>query len=360
MFQLENKYYLYAFILIPLFIIVYGLIGRWRKRALKVYGDLEVVNQLLPDTSKTKRIWKNILFIIGFIFLIIGIINPQVGTKLEEVKRKGADLMICLDVSNSMKAEDLIPNRLEKSKQAISKLLDKLEGDRIGLIVFGGQAYVQLPITADYSAAKLFLENISTDMVPTQGTAIGAAINLASESFGKDEGKNKAIIIITDGENHEDDAIKATEAALEKGITTHTIGMGSAQGAPIPIYKVAPNITIWDMPIDKKNRIVEYKKDKNGNTVVSKLNEQMLQEIATAGEGIYVRASNADVGLKNVLNAIDKMEKKQFDSKMYSDYEDRFQWFIAAALFFFLIETLLSERKSKLYQRLNLFNDKTK
>jgi len=344
--QIDNSYFSYAFILIPVFLIVYWLVSKWRKRALSSYGDLEVVNQLVPDISRTKRIWKNILYILAFIALILGLMNPQVGTKLEEVKRKGADLMICLDVSNSMKAEDLAPNRLEKAKQAISKLLDKLEGDRIGLIVFGGQAYVQLPITTDYSAAKMFLESVNTDMIPTQGTAIGAAIDLSIESFGKEEGKNKAIIIITDGENHEDDAIKSTEAALEKGITVHTIGMGSAQGAPIPIYK--------------GNEQAGYRKDKDGNTVVTKLNEQMLQEIATAGDGIYVRATNSDAGLKNVLNAIDKLEKKQFDSKMYSDYEDRFQWFIWAALFFFLIETLLTERKSKFYQKLNLFNDKKK
>jgi Ca-activated chloride channel family protein len=284
------------------------------------------------------------LFLSAFSFVIIGIINPQSGSKLEEVKRKGADLMICLDVSNSMKAMDLQPNRLEKSKQAITKLIDKLEGDRIGVIVFGGEAYVQLPITTDYAASKLFLESINTDMIPTQGTAIGAAINLAVESFGKDEGKNKAILIITDGENHEDDAIKAAEAAAEKGITIHTIGMGSIDGAPIPVYK---------------NGIREgFRKDKDGNTIMTKLNQQTLQEISAAGKGIFVRATNSDSGLNYVLDAIDKMEKKEFESKMYSDYEDQFQIFIAIALLLLLVETFLTERKSKLYKKLNLFNDK--
>jgi Ca-activated chloride channel family protein len=344
MFQLENKYFLYAFALIPLLIIIYMIVSRWRKNALKTYGDLSVIVQLFPDVSTSKRVWKFILFIFAFSLLIIGIVNPQVGTKLEEVKRKGADLMICLDVSNSMKAEDLQPSRLEKSKQALSKLIDNLEGDRVGIIVFGGQAYVQLPITTDYAAAKMFLASISTDMVPTQGTAIGKAIDLAVESFGKDEGKNKAIVIITDGENHEDDAVVAAETAVEKGITIHTIGMGSENGAPIPIYK---------------NDVKEgYRKDKDGNTVVTKLNEPMLQQIAGAGSGIYVRATNSDAGLKNVLDAIDKLEKKQFESKMFSDYEDRFQWFVAVAFLFLLIETFLTERKSKLYQRLNLFGDK--
>jgi len=343
-FQLENKYFLYALGLVPVFIIIYWLYSRWRKKALAAYGEISLIQQLIPDVSNAKRVWKFILFTLAFALLIIGIVNPQVGTKLEEVKRKGADLMICLDVSNSMKAEDLQPNRLEKAKQAISKLINKLEGDRIGIIVFGGEAYVQLPITTDYAAAKLFLESINTDMIPTQGTAIGAAINLAVESFGKDEGKNKAIIVITDGENHEDDAVKAAEAAADKGITIHTIGMGSAEGAPIPIFK---------------NNVREgFKKDNEGNTVITKLDEQALQEIAAAGNGIYVRASNSDAGLNNVLRAISKLEKKQFDSKMYSDYEDRFQWFISAALMLLLIELFLTERKSKIYQRINLFNDK--
>ncbi len=344
MFQLENKYYLYALVLIPVFIIIYWLVSRWRKNALKAYGDISIIKQLFPDVSNAKRFWKFILFTIAFALLIIGIVNPQVGTKLEEVKRKGADLMICLDISNSMKAEDLSPNRLEKAKQAIYKLFDKLEGDRIGIIVFAGEAYVQLPITTDYAAAKLFLESINTDMIPTQGTAIGSAINLAVESFGKDEGKNKAIVIITDGENHEDDAIKGAEAAAEKGIEIHTIGMGSAEGAPIPLYKG----TIRE----------GFRKDKEGNPIVTKLNEQTLQEIATAGNGIYVRASNSDAGLNNVLDAISKLEKKQFESKMYSDYEDRFQWFISVAFLLLLIETFLTERKSKIYQRLNLFESK--
>jgi Ca-activated chloride channel family protein len=343
-YQLENKIYLYALVLIPVFIIIYWLVIRWRKKALKAFGDMSIISQLFPDVSKTKRIWKFILFTLSFTLLIIGIVNPQVGTKLEEVKRKGADLMICLDVSNSMKAEDLKPNRLDKSKQAISKLVDKLEGDRIGIIVFAGQAYVQLPITTDYAAAKLFLESINTDMIPTQGTAIGTAINLAVESFGKDEGKNKAVVIITDGENHEDDAVKAAEAAAEKGIAIHTIGMGSAEGAPIPVYR--------------GNVREDYRKDKSGTTVITKLNEQALQEISTAGNGIYVRASNSDTGLNNVLTEINKLEKKQFDSKMFSDYEDRFQWFIAAAFLLLMIETFLTERKSKIYQRLSLFESK--
>jgi Ca-activated chloride channel family protein len=344
MIQIENKYFLLTLVLIPLFIIVYLAMNKWRKNALKNYGDLSVIKQLFPDVSATKRIWKFILFSVAFLPLIIGIANPQVGTKMEEVKNSGADLMICLDVSNSMKAEDLRPNRLEKAKLSVSKLIDKLNGDRIGIIVFAGEAYVQLPITTDYAAAKLFLESINTDMVSSQGTAVGKAIDLAVESFGKDQGNGKAIFIITDGENHEDDAISSAKAAAEKGITVHTIGMGSPNGSPIPIYRGNVNIG--------------FRKDKDGNTVVTKLNELMLQEVAAAGNGVYVRASNADVGLNNLLNAIEKLEKKEYQSKLYGNFEDRFQWFIAPALLLLLIELLLTERKSKLFETLNLFGEK--
>ncbi len=341
--QFERIYFFYAFGIIPTLIVVFVLIQGWRKRAIKKYGDVFLIHKLIPNVSAAKRIWKFILYTFAIGFLIIGIVNPQLGTKLEEVKRKGADLMICLDVSNSMKAEDLQPNRLEKAKQSLSKLIDKLEGDRIGIIVFAGQAYVQLPITTDYAAAKLFLESINTDLIPAQGTDIGGAINLAVESFGKDEGKNKAIVIITDGEDHETEAVKAAEAAAEKGIAINTIGMGSVEGVPIPVYRG----TVRE----------GFKKDKEGNTVVTKLNEQTLQEIASAANGIYVRATNSDAGLNNVLDAINKLEKKQFDSKIYSDYEDTFQWYVSGALLLLLIETLLTERKSKLYKRLNLFGN---
>ncbi len=342
--QFEHKYIFYFFALILIIAFILYLTKRWRKKTMELYGDILVVEKLFPAISKTKRIWKNILYTTAFTLMLIGLLNPQIGTKLEEVKRKGADIMICLDVSNSMNAEDISPTRLEKAKQALSKLIEKLKGDRIGVIVFGGQAYVQLPITTDYAAAKLFLGSINTGMIQSQGTAIGNAIDLAIESFGKDEGKNKAIVVITDGENHEDDAKSAAEQALEKGITVHTIGMGSEQGSPIPVYK---------------NKIREgYRKDKEGNTIITKLNESMLQEIAAAGNGVYVRATNADVGLRNILDAIDSLEKKEFEGKMYSDYEDQFQWFIAGALVLLLIETFLTERKSKLYERLNLFGAK--
>jgi Ca-activated chloride channel family protein len=340
MFQLENKYYLAALLLLPLFLLLYGLTVRWRKRTMATYGEQEVIKKLMPDISVTKRFAKFVLYVTAFGFLIIGIVNPRIGTKLENVKRKGADLMVCLDVSNSMKATDLSPNRLEKAKMALSKLIDKLNGDRIGIIIFAGEAYVQLPITTDYAASKMFLESINSEMITTQGTNIGAAIDLSMESFGKDEGKNKAIIIITDGEDNESNGIHAAQNAADKGVAIYTIGMGSPDGAPIPVYV---------------NGAREgFKKDKAGNTIVTRLNEQTLREIAAAGGGTFVRATNSDAGLNIILNAIDKLEKKQFESKMYSDYEDRFQVFIFITFLILLVETFISERKSKLYKRLNL------
>lgn len=344
MFRLENIQYLYAYLLIPVFVLLFILMKQWRKKAIRSLGDTEVVRQLMPDVSTAKPVLKFIFLLLAMSLIILGIVNPQIGSKLQEVKRKGADVMIALDVSNSMKAEDLSPNRLQRAKLAISKLIDKLEGDRIGIVVFGGEAYVQLPITTDYAAAKLFLETIDTDIIPTQGTAIGAAVRLSMESFGQDVGKNKAIIVITDGENHEDDAVKAVEEAADRGISVNTIGMGSPSGSPIPVYRNGTQ--------------VGFKKDKEGNTVITKLNEQMLQELASTGNGAYVHASNSETGLNAILDEVNKLEKKNYESKMYSDYDDKFYYFLAPALLLIILELLISERKSKWLERLNLFETK--
>jgi Ca-activated chloride channel family protein len=278
---------------------------------------------------------------IGYALLIIGIANPQTGSKLVEGERKGIDIMIALDVSNSMLAEDIQPNRLERAKQAISKLIDKLGNDRIGIIVFAGNAYMQLPITTDYAAAKMFLSTITTRIVPTQGTAIGEAIDMAIGSFD-DETHSRAIIIITDGENHEDEPVKSAENAAEQGIYVYTIGMGLLEGAPIPEY-------------NKYNRRIGYKKDRQGSTVVTKLNEAMLQQIASAGNGVYVRANNTQSGLKTVFDEINSLEKTKFESKIFSDYENRFQYFIALSLIFIVLELFIFERKSKWLSKINLF-----
>lgn len=344
LFRIEHIEFLYGLALIPVFIFLFVLHGIWKRRVMKRFVlQPNLWKSIAPDLSSVKPVLKLIIFSIAFAVLIVGAANPQIGSKLTEVKRSGADVIIALDVSNSMMAEDLVPNRLEKAKQSISRLLDRLEGDRIGIIVFAGEAYVQLPITTDYAAAKLFLENISTEIVPTQGTLIGNAIQTAMESFGKDQGKNKAIVIITDGEGHEDNAIEMAQRAAEAGIVIHTIGMGSANGVPIPKYsgKVQTG----------------YKKDKDGNTVITKLNEEALMEVATAGNGMYVRATNAETGLNALLDHIRKLEKKQFESKMFSDYDDKFYYFIAVALILFVLELLVDEKKSKWFERLNLFGE---
>ncbi len=343
MYRIQNIEYIYAFAAIPLVVLVFILAMGRKKRAMRLFGEYSIVSQLSPDISIAKPVIKVVLLCLAFAALITGIINPQIGSKLSEVKREGADIMICLDVSNSMRAEDFSPNRLDRARQSISKLLDKLEGDRIGLIVFAGEAYVQLPITTDYSAGKLFLENIDCGMVPAQGTAIAPAIELAMESFGSDVGKNKAIIIISDGEDHEAAAAKAAGDASAKGIVVHTIGIGSPAGAPIPEYA---------------DRVqTGFKKDKDGNTIVTRLNEQNLEDIASSSGGVYVRATGSETGLNTILSEIGKLDKKQFDSKMYTDYDDKFHYFIAAALLLFCLEAFFSGKKSKLFSRLNLFGE---
>lgn len=344
MFRFANEIWLYALLVVPVLVLLYWFNARWRKRVLQQLVDVNVLENLIPSFSKTLPRWKRILFTIGVAFLLIGMANPQVGSKYEEVKREGFELMICLDVSNSMLAEDLTPNRLERAKQAISRLVDRLKNDKIGVIVFAGDAYIQLPMTVDHSAAKLFLRSIDTDIVPTQGTAIGKAIELASSSFSQTTKANKSIIVITDGENHEDDALDQAAAAVEQGIKVHTIGIGSVDGTPIPMYK--------------RGQMLGYRKDKGGNTVVTKLNETMLQQIAASGEGTYVRANNSRTGLNALMDELEGMEREEFGSKMFTSYEDRFQYFVAVALLLLIIELLLPSRKLKMFGNVNLFATK--
>ncbi len=341
MFKFQHTEYLWALTAVPLVIVIFILAIASRKKRLKTLGDYPLILEMMPDVSRGKQTVKFILYTLALIFLILGICNLQTGSKIQDVKREGADIMICLDVSNSMLAEDLSPNRLERAKQAIEQMIDKLQGDRLGIVVFAGEAYTQLPITIDYGSAKLFLNAITPNIIERQGTDISAAIQKATESFGKDEGKNKAIVIITDGEDHEEDAIKAAEEAQKAGISIHTIGIGSDAGVPIPVYS--------------NGVATGYRKDKDGNTVVTKLNEKLLQNIAGAADGVYVKANNADVGLGAVLDKIGELEKKQFESKMYTDYEDQFQWFVGASLLLLLIEFIISERINNWWRKLNLF-----
>ncbi len=344
MFRLAHPEFIYLFALLPVFLICYWIMKRWKKNALKRFGDINMIRKLFPDVSVSRPAIKFTLLLLAFTFLAAAVCGPLIGSKLEEVKRKGADIIIALDVSNSMRAEDIKPNRLERSKQAISRLIDKLQGDRIGLVVFAGDAYTQLPITTDYGAAKLFLSTIEPDIVPRQGTAIGAAIDMAGSAFSDSSRKHSAIVIITDGENHEDDAIDAAKKAAAEGIKIYTIGMGSPEGAPIPVYNNGAR--------------VGFKQDNNGQAVVTKLDASALEEIAEAGKGKFVRASNSDDGLDIILKEINALDKKEFQAKMFTDYENQFQYFLGVALFLFLLEFMLGEKKSKWFARMNLFGVK--
>jgi Ca-activated chloride channel family protein len=341
MFQFAQTNYLYFLLLIPVLIIIFIISLQAKKKAVKSFGDIEIIAGLMPNVSVKRPKLKFVLLLSALTFIIIGIAGPQFGTKLKKVKREGIEMIFALDVSNSMMAEDIKPNRLERSKQAISKLIDKLHNDKIGMIVFAGDAYTQLPITTDYSAAKMFLSTISPSIVPKQGTAIGTAINLAMSSFSPENNKSKALIIITDGENHEDNAVEMAEKAKEEGIVVHTIGMGLSKGAPIPV------IGSYGQR--------DFRTDKNGNVVITKLNEQMLQEIAIAGNGIYIRANNSNAGINTLFRKINKMDKTEIESKIYSEYDERFQYAIAVALFLLFVEFLILERKNKFFKDINVF-----
>jgi Ca-activated chloride channel family protein len=340
MFRFANIEYLYLLILIPILAIVLMLVFRGRKKDLKRFGDTDVIGPLMPDISTSRPIMKSVLVLMALATLVFGIARPQFGSKLREIKREGVEIIIALDVSNSMMAEDIKPNRLERAKQAIARLVDRLVNDKIGLIVFAGDAYIQIPITTDYVSAKLFLNTISTDIVPRQGTAIGSAIELGMRSFTQQEETSKALIIITDGENHEDDAVEMVRQAVEKGITIHTIGIGLPQGAPVPVYSGGQKT---------------YRQDRQGQTVISKLNESMLRDIAGAGEGIYIRSTDTRVGLDKLFDEINKMEKQEMESKVYSDYDERFQYIFGLGLLILLLELLVLERRNRWLSRIRLF-----
>ena len=341
MLRFAHIEFLWGLLAIPVFILVFIKINRWKKRALTTLGDKNVVKLMMPDVSLSRPALKFLLFLLAYTFMIIGIADPQIGSKIEEVKRKSADIILLLDVSNSMLSQDLPPNRLENAKQAIAQLIDNLHNDRIGIVVFAGEAFVQLPVTTDYSAAKLFLNTINTNMVPTQGTAIGAAIDLGLKSFDFKDGTGKAMIIITDGENHEDDAVAAAKNAANKDVSVHVIGVGSVEGAPVPIFQ--------------NGKQMGFHLDSAGRTVISKLNENMGKEIAAAGGGVYVRATNANSGLNIVMNQVDKIQRKTVDSKNFKEFEDRFQLLLACAFLLLVIEFFISNRKNLRLSGIKLF-----
>lgn len=336
--------FLWGLVLVPLVIVLFMIVRKWKKLALAALGDMQVVRRIIPDVSLSKPIFKFVFFITSYALLIIGLSDPQIGTGTEDTRTKGADLMILLDVSNSMLSQDFAPNRLENAKLGLDQLISNLQDNRIGIVVFAGKAYVQLPSTPDYSAAKLFLNTINTNIVPVQGTAIGAAIDMGVKSFDFNNGTSKAMILLTDGENFEDDAVKAAENAHAKGVIIHVLGFGSLRGAPVPVYD--------------NGKQVGFHLDSVGHQVISKLNETMCKQIATAGGGIYITATNTNSGMGLVINKVNKMKQKTFDSKQFKTFDDRFQFFLAAALLLLIIEFFIPGRKSQVFSRLKLFEVK--
>lgn len=338
MFRFEHPYLLYLLALIPLVWLIFLLQRRAKQKRLRSIIDPNLKSALVPMASKAKAWVKLVIYSLALIALVLALANPQFGSKTEEVKRKGIDLMIALDVSNSMQAEDLYPNRLERAKRSIEELLSYLKSDRIGIVVFAGEAFVQLPITSDHSAAKLFLNSIESNLIATQGTDIGNAVELCLNSFDMEAPSSKAIILISDGEDHEESANAAIQKAAEAGVVVHAIGMGSPDGAPIPIYQGGKRIG--------------FRKNKEGNTIVTKLDDAMLSELANMSDGIFVRATNGESGMAYIFEEVERMEKVEIGAKVYTDYEDRFQWLLFPALFLLLIELIIPNVRSLWWEKL--------
>ena len=314
-----------------LLIIFFVLIYRHKEALLQRFGHIEILKRIMPGFSRSRQIWKSVLFILSYISFVIALADPQIGTKLEELKREGVDIIVALDVSNSMLAEDIKPSRLEKAKHELDDFIDLLQGDRIGLIAFAGMAHLVCPLTLDYGAAKLFLQMMDTELIPVQGTALEDAIRLAIKSFNQKERKHKVLILITDGEDHEGDPVKAAREASDEGIVIYTIGIGSPQGVPIPIY-------------DQYGRSLGFKKDRNGNVVTTRLDVKTLQKIAFISNGKYYIASSGQSELRKIYDEIRKMEKKELSSRKFAQYEDRYQIFLILGLIFLILEFFLPVR----------------
>lgn len=348
MFIIEDPKILYLLLLILPFAAAFYLHMHRKRKRMDAQGEYPDIRRQMPQYSVGKQHLKFFLCIIAYALLVFCLANPQLGTSVKKAERKGVDVMIALDISNSMNSTDIQPSRLMRAKQAVIRILDKMESDRIGLVVFAGDAYLQLPLTTDYGAAKLFISNIQTSDLSRQGTAIGAAIDLCAQNFDPQHENvhNKAIIVISDGENHEDDAVAAAQNAARKGIVVSTVGMGSPQGAPIPEYK--------------NGQVVAYKKDAEGNVVITRINRAMLEEIAQAGKGFYVEANNISSGVETVFSKLAELDKVSFESRNISDYETRYAYFLAVAVCLLLLEIFVFEKKNPLLNRNRIFGDKKK
>lgn len=345
MYRLEQPIYFYLLAIVPLLWLGYFMYLWWQKKAQKQFGDKTLLARLSPERSLFKPMLKMIVLSLGFVFLIIGLVNPKMGIALKTVKRSGVDVVFALDVSKSMLAQDIAPSRLEKSKHIINEIIDRLGSDRVGIIIYAGNSYPLLPITTDHSAAKIFLDSAHPDLVSSQGTAIGEAIELALTYYNDAEQTNRFLFILSDGEDHQEDTKKLIKKAKEQTIKTYTIGVGTRKGGPIPINKTGN---------------IRYKKDNEGNMVITKLHDDILKEIANIGGGVYLDGNKS----KDVISYVEKLltnaDKKEFETKEFSDYKDQFQWFIGLGLLFLVIDVLLFEKKTKWIQQLNLFNEKKK
>lgn len=344
MYQLDAPFYFYGLGILPILWVAYFLVMGWKRRAQNRFAQVGLMEKLSPHRSKFKPAFKLLMLSLGISFLILGLVNPKIGTQLETVKREGVDIVFAIDVSKSMLAEDIAPNRLEKSKRLVSAIINQLANDRIGIIAYAAQAIPQLPITTDYGAAKMFLQALNTNMLSSQGTALDAALDLSGTYFDDEDQTNRVVFLISDGEDHSEEGASAAQRAANMGIRIFTFGVGTDEGSPIPI---------------KRNGVVEsYKKDMKGETVITKRNPVILQEIAEAADGEYVDGNDTQAVVDFVAETLKNMDKKEFEAKKFVSYKDQFQVFLFAGFLLILLEMFLFETKTKWVQRLNLFNEK--
>jgi Ca-activated chloride channel family protein len=344
MYQLDVPFYFYGLGLLPLLWVAYFIVVGWKRRAQNRFAQYGLMEKLSPHRSKFKPALKLLMLSLGIALLIIGLVNPKIGTQLETVKREGVDIVFAVDVSKSMLAEDVAPNRLEKSKRLVSAIINHLASDRVGIIAYAAQAIPQLPITTDYGAAKMFLQALNTDMLSSQGTALDAALDLSGTYFDDEDQTNRVVFLISDGEDHSEEGASAAQRASDMGIKIFTFGVGSDEGGPIPI---------------KRKGVVEsYKKDMQGETVITKRNVLILQEIAAAAEGEYTDGNDTQAVVDFVTETLKNMDKKEFEAKKFVSYKDQFQTFLLAGFLLILLELFLFETKTKWVQSLNLFNEK--
>ena len=342
MIRFENPEWTGLFLLIPLFFMLF-LLSRYRRRkAIQRFGQLRVLSQMMPLVSVYRPWLKFSLLMLAFAMMVLAAINPQTGSRMEEAKREGVDVVVALDVSRSMMAQDVLPSRLDRAKLAVNRLIGQLGQDRFGLVVFAGTAHTQIPLTNDHLAAQMLLQSVNTESVSVQGTAIGRALERAMASLPDENMKNKTIILVSDGESHEDDPLEYAHRAKEMGVTIHTVGIGSREGAPIPIME--------------NGTVRGYLRDNDGNTVITRYDEQLMRSIAEATGGVFRHGSGADMGLDHILEKIRALEKETYETTIFAEYESRFHYFTALALLLLVIEMFFMERKNKWFQKIRLFD----